>query len=106
MALRTITDLQLAPDGRRIVYTVSSPDPGQHGHDLDLWVVDLDGRARQLTSGPGGDRAPRWAPDGRTIAFLSDRAGGDAIWTIGADGGSAERVAATAGASAFEWSPD
>ena len=60
--------------------------------DGDVWVQQSPGRDakwRRLTSGAAWDREPAWAPDGRSIVFTSDRAGGLDLWrvTLTADGG-------------------
>jgi dipeptidyl aminopeptidase/acylaminoacyl peptidase len=53
----------------------------------DLVVVRTDGTGfRKLTDDAHRDREPKWSPDGKTIAFHSDRSGTFQIWTINADG--------------------
>lgn len=53
----------------------------------DLYTVPIDGgRARRLTSGPALDVQPKFSPDGRRIAFTSDRGGGDNVWVLNSDG--------------------
>ncbi len=76
-----------------------------------IWLVqvDGDGEPRQLTSGVGHDFAPRWSPDGRILAFLSDREapGVTQPYLIDTRGGEAERLPAIAGVvKDLEWSPD
>ncbi|MDZ5461008.1 S9 family peptidase [Azohydromonas lata] len=74
-----------------------------------LWLYPLDGRGapRQLTAGTFKDQQPRWSPDGRQIAFISDRAGLNQIFLIRPDGGEARQVSFfKGGVSSFEWSPD
>ncbi|MEZ4597913.1 MAG: hypothetical protein R3C32_14515 [Chloroflexota bacterium] len=82
----------------------------------NLWTVDVgDGTLRRLTSGASHDRQPAWSPDGRNIAFTSDRhADPDLSWrsdvyVIPADGGRARRVTGGRGERVFDqpsWSPD
>jgi dipeptidyl aminopeptidase/acylaminoacyl peptidase len=73
--LRVPVDVRLSPDGGRVAFAVKSVAPGKDGYRTSLWVADADGEtpARQLTIGSKTDASPRWSPDGRTIAFLSDR---------------------------------
>jgi len=53
----------------------------------DLYLLPLSGgEARALTSGMAWDMQPRFSPDGRKVAFTSDRGGGDNVWTVGVDG--------------------
>ena len=53
----------------------------------DLYLLPIEGgTATRLTEGPAMDLQPRFSPDGTKISFTSDRAGGDNLWTINADG--------------------
>ncbi|MGZ6327833.1 MAG: prolyl oligopeptidase family serine peptidase [Candidatus Limnocylindrales bacterium] len=75
-ALRVPLDLRISPDGRLVAFVVRSVAPGRDGYRHALWLVPADGSqpARQLTLGATSDTCPRWSPDGRTLAFISDRA--------------------------------
>lgn len=73
----TWMNLDVSPDGEEIVFDLLG----------DLYILPIDGgEARALTSGLAWDMQPRFSPDGRTIAFTSDRGGGDNIWTVRRDG--------------------
>lgn len=106
-----VSDPQLSPDGATVAFVRTTVDREADGYRSQIWVVAAGGGAppRRFTAGPG-DSAPRWSPDGRTLAFLARRGGKDAkpqIWLIGAAGGEAWPLTdVREGASAPEWSPD
>jgi len=63
--------------------------------EMDLWLHDLAGRTeRQLTTGPGGDYQPDWAPDGQVIAFFSARGGNNDAWSVRRSDGQLTRLTA------------
>jgi dipeptidyl aminopeptidase/acylaminoacyl peptidase len=70
-------DLQVAPDGRSVLYTVRTADLEKNEWNTDVWLLTLPERARpedvRLTRNPKSDTSPRWRPDGRQFAFLSVR---------------------------------
>ncbi len=75
--------LDVSPDGRTIVFDMMG----------DLYTIPIaGGTATSITTGPAWDVQPTFSPDGSRIAFTSDRAGGDNIWTIAADGSDARQV--------------
>jgi len=72
-----------------------SPDGSEIAFDLlgDIYSLPMaGGEARALTSGVAWDMQPRFSPDGKRIAFTSDRAGGDNIWVMNRDGSSPTQV--------------
>src|SRR4051794_24782900 len=76
--LRFVSDPQLSPDGTQVVYVVAWVDPDDHArYRSQLMIVPFDASAapRALTGGRFRDTSPRWAPDGGSLAFLSDREG-------------------------------
>ena len=76
--LRLATDPRLSPDGRWVAMTVQTVAPSHDAYRHALWLVSTDDgpdapSPRQLTIGARHDTQPRFSPDGRTLAFLSDR---------------------------------
>ena len=108
----SVSDLDLSPDGAYVVYGVSEPNFEKDVAQYDLWRARWDGsEKRALTRTPEADEyQPAYSPDGKWIAFLSDRGGEDAetqVWIMRADGGEAEKLTDfPGGVSDFDWSPD
>jgi dipeptidyl aminopeptidase/acylaminoacyl peptidase len=73
--LRVPSDVRLTPDGRLTVFTLQEAAERRDGYVRSIWAVPADGseEPRQLTRGAWHDTAPRISPDGRLVAFLSDR---------------------------------
>jgi len=96
-------------DGKRIVFVVTRADLDRSVYDSDLWISNADGsNLVRLTRSDANDAQPTWSPDGRRIAFTSDRDGGrNALWLIDPNGGEPWKLTGEGGAiSNFEWSPD
>jgi len=108
IALRSVSDPQLSPDGKWVAYSVATPSLQDNRNVSRVWIVEVaTGKARALTGGPGSDRQPRWSPDGKTLAFISTREGGAQVWLLPIAGGDARKVSALAdGVSDPVWLPD
>jgi dipeptidyl aminopeptidase/acylaminoacyl peptidase len=108
----SLEDLDLSPDGEYVVYSVGEPNFKADAPRTDLWRARWDGSARHpLTRTADADEyQPTYSPDGKRIAFLSDRGDEDAetqVWVMPADAGEAEPLTAfPGGVSDFAWSPD
>jgi Tol biopolymer transport system component len=92
----------ISPDGLWIAFT-------SFGHHEDLYAVAIDGSGlRQLAEDGYKDRGPRWAPDGKRIAFFSNRSGNWQIWTVNSDGSNLQQVTRLEAANVAwpVWSPD
>ena len=101
-----------SPDGRKIAFL---SDAGNGDFRFALYVMNADGSGqRRLTQKPRGAPSgfgiasqPAWSPDGRKIAFVSNRYGSDDIFTVNADGSALLRLTRNpAGDGAPVWSPD
>jgi dipeptidyl aminopeptidase/acylaminoacyl peptidase len=92
LAMDRISEPQVSPDGKWVVFTLRRTDLAANRGRTDLWLIGVDGAGlRQLTSHPSGDSSPQWAPDGKSIYFLSTRSGSSQVWRILIDGGEAEQ---------------
>ncbi|HKE07464.1 MAG TPA: amidohydrolase family protein [Candidatus Acidoferrum sp.] len=79
----TWLSLDVSPDGKTIVFELVG----------DLYTLPFSGgEARKLTSGMGFNSQPRYSPDGKKIAFLSDRGGAENVWIADADGSNPKQL--------------
>ena len=92
--LKRISDPQVSPDGRYLVFVQRESDLAANKSHGSLWLMALAAGARpqQLTDAGGGDSSPRWAPDGRTLYFLSTRSGSQQVWRVVLTGAEARRI--------------
>lgn len=107
--LSIITECQLSPDGNHVAYCIQRINRKTEDKYSNLWIIAADGgAAQQFTFGDHSDRLLRWSPDGKQIAFISNRQGGPPqIYCIPIDGGDSRRITDLQGDIAgFEWSPD
>ncbi|MDL1876167.1 protease [Cytophagia bacterium CHB2] len=98
-----VTNYEISPDGKRALF-------GAHG---EVFTVPAKyGATRNLTNSAGvHERNSKWSPDGRWIAFISDKTGEDEIYIVNQDGRSAPQQITNEGAAPsykyqIEWSPD
>src|SRR5579883_973455 len=108
--IRWISDPRISPDGRRVAFLVTTLSQAKDEYLSNVWIVDVEGGApRQFTAGPKRDRYPRWSPDGRWLAFVSEREPKKKaqLYVMPTSGGEATRLTdLKAGVSAPAWSPD
>lgn len=106
---KRVSDPQVSPDGRWVVYVVGTVDLAANKSSTNLWLAASDGSSppRQLTTTDKKDSHPRWSPDGRRILFESTRSGDGQLWVIDLAGGEARQLTtiSTEAGSAI-WSRD
>ncbi len=108
IALKAVSDPQLSPDGRQVAYVVATPSLQENRNLAHIWLADLQtGENRQITHGTGSDFAPRFSPDGKSIAFISTREDGAQVWVMPLGGGEGRKVTSLPdGAGDLYWLPD
>ncbi|MEO1022754.1 MAG: S9 family peptidase [Bacteroidota bacterium] len=108
ISLKTVSNAVISPDGKHVVFESESIDWKKNRYDGELWISKNGETPFQLTNNPeSSSYAPKWSPDGKWIAFLSNRAGKTQIQVIRAAGGEAVQLTHTGqNISGFEWSPD
>ncbi len=91
-------DFNVSPSGRRIAV-------GVHG---EIFTIAAErGETQRVTDTPWRDQSPKWSPDGKWIAFISDRTGHEEIWISDELGKDVEKLSdADCEKGEFEWSPD
>src|SRR5690349_19684900 len=107
---------KISPDGKRVVYEVQKTNWEENAFERNLWIGETaSGETHALTTAKKSSTNPAWSPDGKWIAFLSDRPGQIAgtaegkkqLYVISADGGEAQQVTKVENdVSDFEWAPD
>lgn len=117
LAFKSVSDAQIHPDGSKVAFVLGDAfkSSSKWAH-ANIWLADTQGgEPRQFTRGPRTDALPRWSPDGRWLAFLSDRERENQrqICLVSSDGGEAEILTKVAGAipsprglNSLQWSPD
>ena len=123
-AMQFLSRPRISPDGRRVAFVVTTIDESKHEYRSSIWVAPTEGgEATRFTGGTANAHSPCWSPDGRWLAFVTDREGElsskDAqeqkkqgkgkgqIWLIPSDGGEAHQLTFMPhGASNPTWSPD
>ena len=93
--LKRLSDPEVSPDGRYVAYVLRETDMEANKGRNSLWLLDLTQKNApplRLTNNPANDTSPRWAPDSRTVYFLSSRGGSSQVWRIRVEGGEATRV--------------
>lgn len=107
-----VRDVAVSPDGKQVAYVVRTPPDPMEGASRGrsvIWVVAAKGGTpRRFSAAHNSSRSPTWSPDGKTLAFLSNRATDDhtSIYLIPRDGGEPSVLETVSSASQISWSSD
>jgi dipeptidyl aminopeptidase/acylaminoacyl peptidase/pterin-4a-carbinolamine dehydratase len=106
--LITVEDPQISPDGRTVAFVQMQPGYQENRYRRKIQLMDIASQSMLRLSGDQQkDSAPRWAPDGKQICFVSTRSGIPQLYLISTTGGEARQLThMVGGATAPVWSPD
>ena len=106
--MRSISDIHVSPDGRSVIYALTTSDLARAKRVSHIWTMGVDGQgARQLTNGEKGESSPVLSPDGKWILFVSSKDGGPQLYVMPVTGGEAKKITKiSTGVSDPLWSPD
>ena len=107
ITLPIVSDPQVSPDGNLVAYTLSTPSFEENRASSRVWIADLaTAGSTQVPAPAGNDRAPRWSPDGRWLAFISTRDGAAQIWRLPTRGGDPVKLTSSHdGIADYLWEP-
>ncbi|MEA2571704.1 MAG: hypothetical protein QOI24_3705 [Acidobacteriota bacterium] len=108
-AVKRIGTPRVSPDGLWVVYDLSTIDLGGNKRTSAIWLVPAArGEARQITDGVKQDESPSWSPDGKSIAYVSNRESDPKqIYVYDIASAKSRRVTSlSGGAGSFKWLPD
>lgn len=108
LGIKGISGLNLSPDGKKVLFTVRECNLKENYYNEDIWLLDIEkGSFFKLTQSPKQDFYPRWSPDGKLIAFISNRDGKNQIYLMRTDMGEPWKLTdSPTGVENFEWTPD
>ena len=106
--METVGAPNISPDGKQVIFTRGWVDRINDRPQSNVWLTDIDAkRVRHLSLGNWRDSSPVWSPDGRKIAFLSDRDGTNQVYVMWVDTREvAQLTHLERGASGLAWAPD
>ena len=107
-AFGRVSDPQVSPDGKTVVYGVSFYSIEQNKGNRDLYAVNPDGSdLRRITQSQKSENNVLWRPDGKKIGFLTSESGSVQLWEMNPDGSDRKQISnIEGGITGFKYSPD
>lgn len=102
--IKSVSDLHLSPDGKAMIYIVTTPDLARARRTSEVWMMNSDGTgARRILQTEQEPSSPQFSPDGKWISFISD----SQLYIASAAGGAGRKLTnISTGVSDPLWSPD
>jgi len=106
--IKEVSDPQISPERKWVAYVVKTAKLEEDKNEERIWMVSSDGgEAIALTAESASSNHPRWSPDGKYLAFISERDEGQKqVWLLNRLGGEAQQLTDTIqDVKDFDWSP-
>jgi dipeptidyl aminopeptidase/acylaminoacyl peptidase len=106
--VKSISDIHISPDGRSVIYAVTTSDLPRAKRVSHIWMMGVDGQgARQITNREKGESSPAFSPNGKWISYVSSQDGGPQLYVMPTGVGEARKITKlSTGVSDPQWSPD
>jgi dipeptidyl aminopeptidase/acylaminoacyl peptidase len=106
--VKSISDIHISPDGRSVIYAVTTSDLPRAKRVSHIWMMGVDGQgARQITNREKGESSPVFSPNGKWISYVSSQDGGPQLYVMPTGVGEARKITKlSTGVSDPQWSPD
>ena len=107
--MKDVSEISVSPDGAFVAYTISESDLEKDDYSSAVWMIRATGgEPVRMTVDSSSAWAPKWSPDNRFLAVLSDRAEDTTqVWLLDRRGGDAQQLTTfKQGVESYDWSPD
>jgi dipeptidyl aminopeptidase/acylaminoacyl peptidase len=108
LGMKNVSNARISPDGRLVAYQVQETNWTDNAWETEIWIANTATSEQfQLTNAKKSSSAPQWSPDGKRLAFISDRSDKRQLYVISPTGGEAMQITnVETGVGGFNWSPD
>jgi len=108
ISLKGVSNPVLSPDGKLVAYHLNETNWDDNAFETEIWIADVAaGTSYQLTNAKKSSTGPQWSPDGKWLAFLSNRSDKQQLYLISPRGGEARQLTkGDTGVNSFRWARD